>query len=419
MFCFNTEILFLVVLLFTEAHSQDASNYGNFTKAALPNSSPPSSPSPNTPAVPPQAPIVTYHSAGIGHGPLYTLSEVYDNGLTIGPIRTPQLPGGARPIQTPGGQPSYELTPAAPTPFKPIPVMTTLQKLPAPPPPPPPPPTPSPPQAPAHTPAPPAPNPNNLPAPPPTPPRLPINPITTAIVSPLPAAAPATPTPAPVPPAPVVIVSGTPIIQGSAPVVLGGTTISLPGGTPTIIGGQTIALSSGILHVGTLTAALPTQPLGALTPTTPLVLGGMTFSPAPAITGAPVVIAGATVTFIPSASDIVIGSKTIMLGEVATISGTPVSLGPSGLVIGAATGTGALTTVALPSGTAVSGAGLGGVILIVFSGPVAGPTGTARGSATATVKPFLGAGTRGRGEGKAMLGIGLMIVVGLGFGGFV
>jgi len=126
-------------------------------------------------------------------------------------------------------------------------------------------------------------------------------------------------------------------------------------------------------------------------------------------------IAGVTVTFIPSASDIVIGTQTILPGSAVTISVIRVSLGLSGLVVGAVTGTVPLMTVPLPSGPATAATGFGGMILSLFNGPVAGPAGSGNGNATATIKPFVGGGAKGLGEARGVWDA-MIIVVGLGIG---
>lgn len=135
--------------------------------------------------------------------------------------------------------------------------------------------------------------------------------------------------------------------------------------------------------------------------------------------GGPVVVAGATVSYFPGAGDVVIGTRTVLPGSVATISGTPVFLGPGGLVTGTAGGT--VTTVVLPiglGGTPAAGTGLGAVILSAFDGGAGGAaatataTGVAAGNTTATIKPFVGQAGRGEARGMFEVGVGAMIVVG-------
>ncbi|MCJ1476105.1 hypothetical protein MMC13_004770 [Lambiella insularis] len=157
-----------------------------------------------------------------------------------------------------------------------------------------------------------------------------------------------------------VVISESTIIEGSAPIVAEGTTTTMMGGSPTVVGGVTVVLSSGILHVGSSTAAIPTQQPVFPAQSTPIVIGGLTFSAAPSIVTplavlTPVVIGGATVSVLPSNSAVVIGTQTIFSGsKAATISGTPVSLGPSGLVVGNAANSAQIKTIALSQSSAAA-----------------------------------------------------------------
>jgi hypothetical protein len=211
---------------------------------------------------------------------------------------------------------------------------------------------------------------------------------------------------------PGVFPAGIGITQGAPPTVIDGTTISVPGQTPTVIGGETVLISSGVLYIGTAMQFLSTLAVGSV-PTTPLVVGGVTFSVpplvSPATNGSPLAVGGATVSYIPSASDVVIGTQTILPGSEVTISGTPVSLGPSGLVIGATTGPIPLETVAIPTPASSGPTGLGGVILSAFAGaPSSTSTIVAATTAATDLDPFLGSASSLQHNGVIMMGIILL-----------
>jgi len=217
--------------------------------------------------------------------------------------------------------------------------------------------------------------------------------------------------PVPAPAAPLVtaapvVVAGVTVsyIPGAGDVVLGSKTLLL--GEVATISGTPVSLGPGGLVIGATTGAVPvtTVKIPAGTEVDQLGVTGV---------GGPVVIAGATASYIPGVGGVVIGTKTLLSGSAATISGTPVSLGPGGLVIGTA-------TVVLPTGlgsTPPAGTGLGAVILSALNGGAGGaaPTATKSGSgnATATTAPFVAHAGRGRGGGRGMLGVGLGLGLGL------